>query len=295
MTTPKFCSHIKKGLKPRPHNTYMLFTSHLMRNGKTMLYYPMKKKITIHKKNEIIRGTDDYSVMGKRALNAIYWAYQKHDLFKHNSVPISFATLRRLMHLEKDNRYVDTLKEAMRELKATIELNNFYHPIDECTYSWYATSFINDVGFKKDADGAWVAHVEIGNLMRYIMQLEGNFTPLNIIEYANSFRTKYAMKIYEYLKSFGGYRYLDITQKHMMSLLSLDEKSTYKYYSKLTELVERQLKEIALKSDLKEVRLMHSKALTKDRIFRIMIDPKNKKNVEKIIAKTALDNLIKRF
>jgi hypothetical protein len=101
--------------------------------------------------------------------------------------------------------------------------------------------------------------------------------------------------LYEYLKSFGGYRYLDITQKHLMKLLNLDEKSKYRYMSDLTILLERQLKDIAKKTDLKEVKLIKSKALSKEKTFRIIINPKSKKDVEKTEAKTALENLIKRF
>ena len=255
----------------------------------------MKKKITIHKKNEFIRGTDDYSLLAKRAMNTIYWAYQKHNLYKYDKVPISFSTLRKMMNLESDGRYVDVIKDALRELKKPIELNNFYHPISEVKYQWYMTSFINDAGFRKNEDGEWIADIEIGNLIKYIMQLEGNFTMLELVPYLNKFRTKYAMKLYEYLKSFGGYRYIEITQKHMMRLLSLNEKSEYKYYSTLSRLIERQLNDIAKKSDLEKVKLMKSKSLAKEKIFRILINPKSKKDVDKAEAKTALENLIKRF
>jgi hypothetical protein len=104
------------------------------------------------------------------------------------------------------------------------------------------------------------------------------------------------MKLYEYLKSFGAFKYIDITQKHIMKLLGIDENhNTYKHYAKLKPLIERQLKDIANKSDLKEVRLMNSKILAKEKTFRIIINPKNKRNVDKITAKTALENLIKRF
>jgi len=255
----------------------------------------MKNKVTIHKKNEFIRGTDDFSLLAKRAMNTIYWAYQKHNLYKHHKVPISFATLRKMMNLESNNDYVEDIKEALRELKTPIELNNFYHPIAEIEYKWYMTSFINDAGFRKDTDGNWVADIEVGNLIKYIMQLDGNFTKLDLVQYLNKFRTKYAMKIYEYLKSFGAYSYLNITQKHMMKLLALDEKSKYRYYSQLFILVERQTKEIAKKSDLQQVKLLKSKALSKDKIFRIQINPKSKKEVDKTEAKIALNNLIKRF
>ncbi len=255
----------------------------------------MKKKISIHKKNEFIRGTDDYSLITKRAMNTIYWAYQKHNFYKYDKVPIRFSTLRKMMNLESNNDYVEDIKKALRELKTPIELNNFYHPISKQTYSWYMTSFINDVGFRRDADGNWIADVEVGKLIKYIMQLEGNFTMLELVPYLNKFRTKYAMKLYEYLKSFGVYSYLDISQKHMMKLLALNEKTKYRYMSDLTILVERQLKDIAKKSDLTHVKLIKSKSLSKEKKFRIIINPKSKKEADKTKAKTALENLIKRF
>ena len=256
----------------------------------------MKKKISIHKKNEIIRGADDYSVMAKRALNTVYWAYQRYpNSWKHDTANISFATIRKMMNLESDNRYVDTIKEALIELRKPTNLNNYYHPIDQCEYAWYSMSFLDEAGFKKDDKGEWFVTARISRLIAHLIQQDGNFTPLELIPYANSFRTKYAMKLYEYLRSFRHSKYLNITQKHMMTLLALDENSKYKYMSDLTILIERQLKDIAKKSDLTEVRLMKSKTLQKERTFRIVINPKGTKNVEKTEAKTALDNLIKRF
>jgi len=255
----------------------------------------MKKKITIHKKHEMARGTDDYSIMGKRALNTVYWAMQKHQMYKHDHMIIRFSTMRKMMYLESDQRYVETIKDALLELMQPMELNNFHHPIHNEVFQWYATSVLDEAGFKKNENNEWVVHAKVSTLVRYIMQVKGGFTPLELIPYANSFRTKYAMKLYEYLKSFGAYSYLNITQKHMMKLLALDEKSDYQYMSKLTVLVERQLKEITKKSDLPDVKLMKSKTLTKEKIFKIQINPKSKKEADKTEAKTALDNLIKRF
>lgn len=243
----------------------------------------------------MVRGTDDYSVMAKRALNTVYWAMQKHQMYKHDHMIIRFSTMRKMMNLESDQRYVETIKEALLELLQPMQINNFKHPISEEVYQWFACSVLDEAGFKKNELGEWVVHVKVSTLVRYIMQLKGGFTPLELITVANSFRTKYAMKLYEYLRSFAGYSYIDITQKHMMKLLALDEKSSYSRYAKLTELLERQLKEIAKKSDLPEVKLIKSKTLSKEKIFKIIINPKSKKTVDAIKAKTELDNLIKRF
>jgi len=261
-----------------------------------------KKNITIHKRNEIIRGTDLYSLNGKRCFNAVYYLYQKNrNLFMEwekkgvTFINLKFSTLRDLMSLEKDNNYVEIIKEAIKELQTTlIELNNWTNPVTGKKYLWYSTKFLNDAHVEKD--NTLFVKLEISTLFKQLMTDQKNFTPLDLIQYMNQFRTKYAMKLYEYLKSFGGYKYINISQKHMLKLLGIDEEhKTYKQHYELKRLVERQLKEIVKKTDLEDTRLINSKALSKEKTFKILINPKNKKNVDKIEAQTALENLIKRF
>jgi len=254
----------------------------------------MKHKITIHKKNEIVRGTDDYSVLAKRALNTIYWAIQKHELYDAVELNIKFSTLREKMNLTKTNDYVEDIKKALVELRKPMELNHYYHPVDKVEYLWLSISFLDKAGFIK-RDNEWFVNISVNSLVRHLMQVEGNFTKLELLPYLHSFRTKYATKIYEYLQSFKGYRYLDISQSHLMQLLGLDEDSKYKYHSQLKELLERQLREIAKKSDLTEVKVIKSKLLTKEKKFRIQINPKSKKDADKLQAQSTLESLIKRF
>jgi len=255
----------------------------------------MKQKITIHKKNELVRGTDDYSLMAKRALNTIYWALQKHNLYDSPEINIKFSTLREKMNLTSTNDYVEDIKSALIELRKPMELNHYYHPVDKREYLWLSISFLDKAGFSKNEQGEWVVNIAVNTLIKHLMQVEGNFTKLELLPYLHKFRTKYATKLYEYLESFSAYRYLDISQKHLMQLLALSEDSKYIYMSKLTTLLERQLKEIAKKSDLTEVKLMKSKLLTKEKKFRIKINPKSKKDADKLQAQTTLESLIKRF
>jgi len=254
----------------------------------------MKQKITIHKKNEIVRGTDDYTLMAKRALNTIYWAIQKHDLYSHEYISIRFSTMREIMNLQKDNRYVEIIQNGLEELSKPMQLNNFYHPVHKENFQWFSCAVLDEAGFKK-IDNEWVVHIRVNPLFKHLMQVKGNFTPLELLPYLHKFRTKYATKLYEYLISFKGYRYLNITQPHLMQLLSLKEDSKYKYMSDLTVLLERQINEISKKSDLTEIKLIKSKSLTKDKTFRIRINPKSKKDADKLEAYTALEGLIKRF
>ena len=254
----------------------------------------MKHKITIHKKNEVARGTDDYSLMAKRALNTIYWAIQKHNLYTHEYVAIRFSTMREMMNLQKDNRYVEILQNSLNELLQPMKLNNFYHPVHKENFQWFSCAVLDEAGYKKQ-NGEWVVHIKVNTLFKFMMQKEGNFTKLELLPYLHKFRTKYATKLYEYLESFGAYRYLDITQSHLMELLSLNQSSKYKYMSDLTILLERQLNAIAKKSDLTEVKLIKSKLLTKEKKFRIQINPNSNKDADKLQAQTTLEGLIKRF
>jgi len=254
----------------------------------------MKQKITIHKKNEVVRGTDDYSLMAKRALNTIYWALQKYECYKHEYIAIRFKTMREMMNLQKDNRYVEILQNSLDELLQPMTLNNFYHPVHKRTFQWFSCAVLDEAGYEKK-NNEWVVHLRVNPLLKHLMQTDGNFTKLELLPYLHRFRTKYATKLYEYLQSFKGYRYLPISQNHLMKLLAIDENSSYKYYGDLSRLLERQLKEIAKKSDLTEVKLMKSKLLTKEKTFRIQINPKSKKDADKLEAQTALASLIKRF
>jgi len=260
------------------------------------------KDLTFFKRNEIIRGSDDYSLNGKKCMNAIYYLYQKNRkmLIGYEKrgitfMSIKFSILRNAMGLQKDNNYVAIITSAIRELQTTlIELNNWTNPITKVKYKWYSTKFLNDANI--EYKNQIYVNIEISTLFKQLMSDLTNFTRLDLIKYMNKFRTKYAMKIYEYLSSFKAYNYLDITQNHMMKLLNIDENDkNYKYYSKLTILVERQLNEISKKTDLDKVQLLHSKLLAKEKIFRIKINPKSKKISDKIEVKTVLENLIKRF
>jgi hypothetical protein len=264
----------------------------------------MKKEITLHKSNEMIRGGDRLSVHAKRLLNSIYYLIQT-NVNKGNTkaienatyIPLEFPYLRKMMGLEKVESYIKEIENAFAELQEPIQLNNFKNPRDNQLYQWYSISIISEASWRID-NNKKTAYIALAPLAKWLMinTNEGNFTKLDLIPIINKLRTKYAMKLYEYLKSFGGYKYLDISQKHLMKLLGFEpDHTTYKHYANLKQLIERQIKEIAQKTDLVDTKLITNKTLAKDKIFRIIINPKSKKSVDKIEAKTALENLIKRF
>ena len=246
----------------------------------------MKKQVTIHKRNEMTRGCDKLSVHGKRLVNAIYYLIQKNvndgksELIESlDYIPIEFPYLRKMMGLVKVESYIKEIESAFVELQQPIQLNNFQNPHDCKLYNWYSISMISEASWSID-NNKKTAYISLAPLVKWLMihTNDGNFTKLELIPTINKLRTKYAMKLYEYLKSFDNYRYLDITQSHLMRLLGFDEDNkTYKDFSQLRRLLERQINELLKKSDLKELKLDDSKQLKKDKIFRIYINQKAKK------------------
>lgn len=255
-----------------------------------------KKEITIHKKNEIVRGGDKLSLMGKRALNSIYYLIQKNNFYDVYKFKVRFSVLRELMGLNENNDYVDRIKEGLRELMETIELNNWTNPLDGITYNWYATRFINEVNFKKEND-EWYAIIEPNKTITGLMKLKENFTELQLIPAMNKLRTKYAMKLYEFFKSFEKFRYIDLPQDYILRILGLQDVKTYNSYYELKRLLERQIKELNKKTEFEKLKLLEpTKDMKKEKIYRFIINPKNKqilKDRKKIEEMTA--NLFKRF
>ena len=263
------------------------------------------KNITLHKSNEMIRGMDKLSVHGKRLLNAIYYLIQNNvnsgnvgAIERTTYIPLEFPYLRKMMGLTKTESYIKEIENAFMELQEPMQLNNFKNPRDKKVYNWYSVSIISEASWSLD-NGKKTAYIALSPLVQWLMinTNDGNFTKLNLIPTINKLRTKYAMNLYEYLKSFTGYKYIDVSQKHLMRLLALDENSKYRYMSDLTILITRQIKEIVKKSDLTELKLHDDKSLKKDKIFRFLINPKaSKKTVDESKAKAILKALqVKRF
>lgn len=227
-------------------------------------------KITIHKKNEIIRGGDNYSLLAKRALNTIYWILQKHDGFHFEYINIQFKDLRSLMGLSKVEDYIPRIKRALQELRTPINLNNFFHPHHNQKFQWYSLSFLDEVGFSEEK-GHRIAKIKVNAFMKELMQKEGNFTKLDLLLYQNRMRTKYAMKLYEFLKSFSSYHYIEISLGYIQKLLGLEELKKYQHFSQVKQLLQRQIKEIQTKTDLQAIRVEY---FPKRGVFKFILNPK---------------------
>jgi len=248
-----------------------------------------KKQLSLHKRNELTRGGDKFSIHAKRALNAIYYLIQhnvntgkKELIEKMDYIKIEFPYLRKMMGLEKVESYIKEIQDALTELqKATLELNNFKNPKDNQVYQWYSMSFMSDVYWKIDEkSGKKIAYIELPKLMKWLMinSNDGNFTKLDLIPTLNKLRTKYAMKLYEFFKSFERFRYIDLPQDYLIRILGVEHNKTYASYYELKRLLQRQIKELNKKTEFEHLKLLEpTKEMKKEKYYRFLINPKNKK------------------
>ncbi len=245
------------------------------------------KKIQIHKKNELIRGTDDLSVFAKRLLNTIYYIVQKNDLYDQKYFIVEARQLKDYLGLKNVKDYTNIIRQTLDELQEKkIELYNYYDPLQKQLYRWLPIHFLQyPTGEYKDKTGIVKFQIALNPLIRYLMKIKKNFTKLDLIPYTLKFRSKYNYKLYEFLKSFENYRYIRITLKHLNKLLNTDKK----YPSKMLELLKRNIKELKEKTDLKDLEVEYIK---EEKHFKIYINKKSKRTpppnavINNIIQKT---------
>ena len=219
-------------------------------------------EITILKRNEIIRGhSGELDINSRRLLNAIYWGIQKYKIHDNKAQNFSFSTLRSLMHLGTDERYVSIIEIALDSLMKPIKLRNYCH-IDGIEYKIFAMQFIS--GYRVTKADTNTVEITFNKDMNELLKVHENFTKLEFLKYSNSFRSKYTVALYEYLKSFEGYKYIDMSMDNLNELLG----SNSSYFSDLSKVVDRCIKEIVSKSDLKHIK---RRGFKKDKFFRFYL------------------------
>jgi hypothetical protein len=142
-----------------------------------------------------------------------------------------------MMNLEKTESYIKEIEKALIELQKPINLNNFKNPRDGKIYNWYSISFLSEANWRID-NKKKIAQISLYPLIKWLMinTNNGNFTKLELIEVVNKLRTKYSMKLYEYLKSFSNYKYININQIYLLKLFGISEDNkTYSHYVNFRE------------------------------------------------------------
>ncbi len=239
-------------------------------------YFMDKEHLTILKRNEIIRGhSDDLDINAMRALNSIYWGIQQHGIHDNKVQIFKFSTLRKLMHLETTEQYISIIEKAIKDLMQPIVLRNYCH-VDGIEYKVFAMQFIS--GYRVTKNDVTTVEITFNSDMNDLLKVHTNFTKLEFLKYSNSFRSKYTVSLYEYLKSFQTYKYIDMSMESLVQLMGCDSK----YFSDLTKVIDRCMKEIIIKSDLKHIK---KKTFKKEKYFRFYLNPKGNKNSVKRLLK----------
>ena len=257
--------------------------------------------IFFYEKNESARRSDQYSTHARRAFNTIYYLLQYdinsgkiHQVKNSEYFDIEFSFFRKMMNLEKVESYIKEIQEALTELQEPIELHNFEHPQDSTVYDRYRIVPISEVRLYINEQGKRIASIALSPLIKWLMihTNEGNFTKLELIPMVNKLRTKYAMKLYEFLKSFENYGYVDMHKDYLIKLLGLEHAKTYQRFFELKRLLNRQIKEITSKTDLKSPQLETERSQKR---FIFYLDPnKTSKASEEDIQRVA-EKLSNRF
>ena len=82
------------------------------------------KDISIHKRNEMIRGGNAYSLAAQRLGNGIYHHVQINKLYESKPFKIPIRDVRSIMKLDNNNAYVEVVKRSLKELSTPFVLYN---------------------------------------------------------------------------------------------------------------------------------------------------------------------------
>lgn len=208
-------------------------------------------EITIHKKNEIIRGKpfdENLSLEAKRCLNSVYYIVQKSinngETNSDRKFKISFQDFKKLMAIN-DNNYIYIIRKAIKELQRPFQLYNYKLSTNERVL-WHSTVFISDFKIVEKNKEKEI-QFELNSTIYDLIKETGNFTELEFKTIQN-FKSKYSATLYEYLKSYSNLGQLKITLDMMNTILI----TKYNYLSDMKKIINRCLKEFE-KTDLSNI------------------------------------------
>ena len=223
----------------------------------------------IHKANEVIHNMPNLSLESMRLLNELYYQVQirknkknqdslKYDSLDFYRLQFTQTQLKKWMGIEKYNNYSKMIKKSLTELKETIELKNV-RVNEEREKEYVVVSFINE--YSKEYEDINNKHqkmyeIEINHTMHQIIINSniGYFTKLNL-EYQSKFKTKNAIRLYEYCKSFQKQSYTPPMSLDLLNKLFI---SNYKYMSEALKVLHRNLKIVNDISDI-EISILENK------------------------------------
>ena len=218
-----------------------------------------KKEFSIHKRNEIIRGSNTYSLVAHKLANAIYHHIQLNRIFKDEVFEIRINTLRDIMGLTNNNNYIDVIKKSVKELAMPIELYN----LDRITGHrkrgqdtlWQVVQFLHDPEIYKEGKDVFL-EARMSPTMRVLIanSAEGNFTPLVLNKHLNDVKSKHSYVLYEYMKSFENFNVIGnkipLDFERLDHMFNLEHNKKYRYFSSFKQLLERCVEDLNNNTDM---------------------------------------------
>jgi len=212
------------------------------------------KEISIHKRNELTRGANPYSLNAQRLGNAIYHHIQLNKHFEDVPFKIPVQDVIEIMNLKKNKAYIDVVKKSLVELTKPIEI---YNPIilalfkkhDKQTVLWKAIPFIADAQLTKEGKTTYIEG-SMSSSMRILLahSNEGNFTPLVLNTYLTKLQSKHSYVLYEYIESYKNDKNrkskIELGFERLDKMFNLKGAAKYKYFSKFLPLLERSVEDI---------------------------------------------------
>ena len=213
-----------------------------------------KKEISIHKRNELVRGANPYTLNAQRLGNAIYHHIQKNNHFEDTPFKIPVQEVIEIMNLGKSNRYIELIKKALLELSTPIEV---YNPIILALFNknknqetlWKLIQFVTDTELIKDGKTSYITG-RMSSSMRVLIASsnEGNFTPLVLNTYLAKLKSKHSYVLYEYIESYKNDNNrkakIELGFERLDKMFNLKGSAKYKYFSKFLPLLERSVEDI---------------------------------------------------
>jgi len=213
-----------------------------------------KKEISIHKRNELIRGANPYTLNAQRLGNAIYHHIQKNSHFEDTPFKIPVQEVIEIMNLGKSNRYIELIKKSLIELSVPIEI---YNPIVLALFNknknqetlWKLVQFVTDAELIKEGKTSYITG-RMSSSMRILIahSNEGNFTPLVLNTYLAKLQSKHSYVLYEYIESYKNDNNrkakIELGFERLDKMFNLKGSKKYKYFSKFLPLLERSIEDI---------------------------------------------------
>ena len=256
------------------------------------------KDISIHKRNEMIRGGNAYSLAAQRLGNGIYHHVQINKLYESKPFKIPIRDVRSIMKLDNNNAYVEVVKRSLKELSTPFVLYNAndlipFHTKGKETL-WKSVQFLLEPEIIKEGKNIYISGRMSDNIRVLIANSnEGNFTQLILNTHLNNVKSKHSYALYEYIMSYNNHpqykNRLELRQERLDHMFNLLESKKYKYFSSFLQVLERCIIDINDNTDM-YLKLAVDKKAKKYIIYRIR-EFKTKVNVPTKFIENTKKNL----